>query len=285
MPPSICSLGTVRRYGRGEFVYQQGQLSSHFFILISGRVRIFISLPDGTERVLCYVEVGASFGESACFDGLPYFVTSVAVTPCQCRVVSRDAVLAAIAGDPMVALDLAQALSRKSRVLVMHLASDRMCAGDRVVLLLDQLVRACGVTQVQRQDRPRNPSADRGTDQGHRAEPRDYEPRALPAVRAGHRREGRLGHRRRRFCRASSAGCAGRCLNPAANCDLSDRSVDVAGWSPSVVCGQEHAALHHEPVGLWRCSESGQEPLERVELWSSSSVGRRSRRALFCRSR
>jgi CRP/FNR family cyclic AMP-dependent transcriptional regulator len=145
MPPSIGELGTLRRFGRGEFIYQQGQTSTHFFILVSGRVRIFLSLYDGTERVLCFAESGASFGESACFDGLPHFVTGMAVTPCQCRVVSRDAVLGAIAEDPTVALDLAQALSRKSRVLAMHLASDRMRAGDRVVLLLDQLVRAYGV--------------------------------------------------------------------------------------------------------------------------------------------
>ncbi len=145
MPPSIGELGTVRRFGRGEFIYQQGQPSTHFFILVSGRVRIFLSLNDGTERVLCFAEPGASFGESACFDGLPYFVTSTAMTRCECRVISRDTLLAAIARDPTVALDLAYALSRKSRVLAMHLATDRMCAGDRVILLLDQLVRAYGV--------------------------------------------------------------------------------------------------------------------------------------------
>src|SRR5258708_19539662 len=81
---ALAGLGRKQSFTRGEYVYQQGQVSSVFYQLLSGRVRVFISRPDGSQRLLGIVEPGATFGESSCFDRLPYYasphamVTSIA---------------------------------------------------------------------------------------------------------------------------------------------------------------------------------------------------------------
>lgn len=139
---TISALGVERAVVRGEYVYQQGALSAHFFELVSGRVRIFIPLPDGTERVLSMVEPGASFGESACFDGLPWYASAVAVAPSRVRVIGRDDVLREARNQPEVMLEIARRLARKQRLLSMHIAVAGMRARERVLLLLNYLLDA-----------------------------------------------------------------------------------------------------------------------------------------------
>ncbi|MBW0104153.1 Crp/Fnr family transcriptional regulator, partial [Pseudonocardia sp. KRD291] len=67
----MAELGSPRRYRTGDHVYRQGETSTFFHVVVSGRVRIYMHRPDGTERVLAYAEAGSSLGEAACFDGRP----------------------------------------------------------------------------------------------------------------------------------------------------------------------------------------------------------------------
>jgi CRP/FNR family transcriptional regulator, cyclic AMP receptor protein len=135
---------TVRLYPRGAVIYRQGESAAHFYQLLSGRVRIYIAMASGTERVLSYAEPGSTFGESACFDEKPYYTTAVAVRLSQVRVVARDAVLRAARDTPEVLGDIFRALVRKQRQLAMHVAADRLCARDRATLLLNSMVEVYG---------------------------------------------------------------------------------------------------------------------------------------------
>src|SRR2546430_2038750 len=135
---------TVAHYGRGCVIYHQGEPGANFYQLISGRVRIYIAMASGTERVLSYAEPGATFGESACFDEKPYYTTAVAVRQSEVRVIARDAVFRAARDSPEVLREVFRALVRKQRQLAMHVAAERLCARDRAVLLLNSLVEAYG---------------------------------------------------------------------------------------------------------------------------------------------
>jgi len=135
---------TVRLYHRGAVIYRQGESGAHFYQLLSGRVRIYIAMASGTERVLSYAEPGATFGESACFDEKPYYTTAVAVRQSEVRVIARDAVFRAARDSPEVLREVFRALVRKQRQLAMHVAAERLCARDRAILLLNSLVEAYG---------------------------------------------------------------------------------------------------------------------------------------------
>jgi CRP/FNR family transcriptional regulator, cyclic AMP receptor protein len=140
----IAALGEVRTYAAGEFVYRQGTASAFFYQIVTGRVRIFLTRADGTERVLSYAEPGASFGESTCFDGLPRYASSVAICPSRILAIPRDAVIEAGRRRPEVLLEIARRLSRKQRLLSMHIMTDGLPARGRVVVVLDQLLDAYG---------------------------------------------------------------------------------------------------------------------------------------------
>ena len=135
---------TVRVYPRGAVIYHQGESGAHFYQLLSGRVRIYIGMANGIERVLSYAEPGSTFGESACFDEKPYYTTAVAVQLSEVRVIAREAVLRAARDSPEVLREVFRALVRKQRQLAMHVAAERLCARDRAVLLLNSLVEAYG---------------------------------------------------------------------------------------------------------------------------------------------
>lgn len=141
----------VRSHARGSFVYQQGTAASNFYQLVRGRIRIYISMPNGSERVLSYAEPGSTFGESACFDELPYYTTSVAVRPSEVRVFSRDAMLSAARERPEILHELFRTLVRKQRMLATLIVAESLSGRDRAILLINYLVEAygerCGATE------------------------------------------------------------------------------------------------------------------------------------------
>lgn len=140
----IAALGTARRYRAGEHVYRQGEESSRFHVVVTGRVRIYLHRPDGTERVLAYAEPGSSIGEAACFDGRPRHLGSVATQPSEIVSVTRDALLDAARADPELLLEVTRRIAYKQRVLQLHVMIDGLPARERVTLLLGHLVEAYG---------------------------------------------------------------------------------------------------------------------------------------------
>ena len=141
---ALARLGHDRTIPRGALVYEQGQVSEVFYQLLQGRVRIFMARPDGSQRLLSVVEPGATFGESSCFDGLPYYASAQAMVTSVVRVFRGQEVLGAADVDPVVRLDIFRALVRKQRLLAVEAASVGLRSKDRVVMMLDHLVEAYG---------------------------------------------------------------------------------------------------------------------------------------------
>lgn len=140
----IAALGVSRRYRTGDHVYRQGETSTWFHVVISGRVRIYLHRPDGIERVLAYAEPGSSLGEAACFDGRPRHLGSIATQPSEVVAVSRDSLLEAAREDPQLLLEITRRIAYKQRVLQLHILIDGLPARERVTLLLGHLVEAYG---------------------------------------------------------------------------------------------------------------------------------------------
>ena len=62
----LCGhLASIRTYPKGVFIYQQGEISTRFYQLLSGRVRMLLGSPEGREHLLAIVEPGGLFGEAA----------------------------------------------------------------------------------------------------------------------------------------------------------------------------------------------------------------------------
>lgn len=66
-------------YKAGEYLFFEGDLDFHFFIVESGQVSIFTKTPDGRRIDIAHVQEGESFGEFALLDRKPRSATAQAL--------------------------------------------------------------------------------------------------------------------------------------------------------------------------------------------------------------
>ncbi len=63
----LAGVCRVREYKRAEILFEQGSPASGFYVIVSGKVKIYKLSPDGKERILHIVLPGNTFAEAAIF--------------------------------------------------------------------------------------------------------------------------------------------------------------------------------------------------------------------------
>ena len=74
-PKQHADLGAIasrKYYSRGEIFFSEGDEAEGFYIILSGRVKIFKLSPDGKEQIFHILETPEPFGEAAVFAGKHY---------------------------------------------------------------------------------------------------------------------------------------------------------------------------------------------------------------------
>ncbi len=59
--------GTLKKYRKDEIIYFQDDIAENFYLIKSGRVRVFLISPQGTELTIEILRKGNLFGESSYF--------------------------------------------------------------------------------------------------------------------------------------------------------------------------------------------------------------------------
>lgn len=76
----ISKLLKERRYNENQLFFKQGDKGDSLFIILSGRVKIYITDKFGRERVLAFLGDGEFFGDMAMLSGTPRSATAQATT-------------------------------------------------------------------------------------------------------------------------------------------------------------------------------------------------------------
>ena len=81
----IRCLGDARELhlAEGEFIARQGDAAHCFWILLSGEMRIYQTLPDGREQILYSAPAGTAMGELPLLSNTPYAYSVRATEPCE----------------------------------------------------------------------------------------------------------------------------------------------------------------------------------------------------------
>ena len=111
----LARMGRVQRFAPHTIVLIEGDFSDGVFVILKGRVKTFVSEPDGGEIVLTVLGPGECFGELT-LDGGPRAVSVITPENVCCSVISRAALRAAIAGDPECALWMIELLIARTRL-------------------------------------------------------------------------------------------------------------------------------------------------------------------------
>jgi CRP/FNR family transcriptional regulator len=86
----ISEVTTVRRFTRGDTIFEQGMPSDAFYTIASGRVKIFKMMPTGKDLILEVFGRGDPLGALAAYDGRPFPASAVALANTTCLVIPRQ---------------------------------------------------------------------------------------------------------------------------------------------------------------------------------------------------
>lgn len=112
----LASLGQVRSFPKHAVILTEGSAGDSFYVLMSGRVKVFLSDEKGREIVLGTCGPGDFLGEMA-LDGGPRSASVMCLEPCCFSVVTRDSLRGAIAADPDIALKLLSTVISRARLM------------------------------------------------------------------------------------------------------------------------------------------------------------------------
>lgn len=115
MVRELARRGTVRSIARNAVFITEGERGDSLYVILAGRVKVFVSDADAREMILDIHGPGDYVGEMA-LDGRPRSASVMALEPTTVSVLTREALRAAIAENPDVAMNLIGTLIERARI-------------------------------------------------------------------------------------------------------------------------------------------------------------------------
>ena len=114
----LQAISTPRRYPKGTLIFSEGEEAEGFFVLFSGRVKVYKLSPDGKEQILHIISPGETFAEAALFAGSTYPAFAESLTETRVLFFSKEGVLNHIRKNPQISLNMIAGLSQWLRKFV-----------------------------------------------------------------------------------------------------------------------------------------------------------------------
>ncbi|WP_293786128.1 Crp/Fnr family transcriptional regulator [uncultured Aeromicrobium sp.] len=100
---------------RGEILFNEGDEGDKLYVVISGKIKLGRTSPDGRENLLAILGPGQMFGELSFFDPGPRSATATAVTDASLKSLGHDALSPVLNNHPDVAKALLNQLAGRLR--------------------------------------------------------------------------------------------------------------------------------------------------------------------------
>lgn len=117
-----AGLGRRIRKPKDAVVYEQGEISTLFYFVLSGQLKVSILRAGGEETILEFMGYGALCGEGAAFDGLPRFSGATVWRDAELIEFDATKLREPFRERPDLALSLLRITALKQRVLATKLA-------------------------------------------------------------------------------------------------------------------------------------------------------------------
>lgn len=112
---TVAQIASLQHYQAGETIFWQGDPPKGFFLVRSGKVKVFKVSATGKEQILQFFESGENFAEVPAFDGEPFPASAAAVENCQLVFFARRAFLELLEAEPSLAINLLAIFARHLR--------------------------------------------------------------------------------------------------------------------------------------------------------------------------
>lgn len=111
----ISSIISEEEFGQGSIIFSEGDETRGFYVLLSGRVKIFKLSPDGKEQILHIIEPGEPFAEIALFAGSHYPAHAETLIKSRTILFPRAGFQKLIGNDPDLAMNMLGILTQRLR--------------------------------------------------------------------------------------------------------------------------------------------------------------------------
>ena len=113
---ALIALGTVRMFPKNYVLVQEGDKSDQLYVVMSGRLKVFLADADGKELIIDTLGPRHFFGEMA-LDGEPRSASVITLEPSSLCVLQREQFKQFLTEKPEAALALIFALIKRARAL------------------------------------------------------------------------------------------------------------------------------------------------------------------------
>ncbi len=110
-----------RTFHKGEFIFSQGDKSEGFYIVVTGRVKIFQTSSEGKEHTMRFVGPGEPFGQVAVFAGRAFPASAQVITESFLLFLPRSEFVRLITKNSSLALNMLSVLSMRLREFTVHI--------------------------------------------------------------------------------------------------------------------------------------------------------------------
>jgi len=111
----IASIVVNKHYQRGQTIFSEGDDGNGFYVVASGRVKVFKLSHEGKEQILHILGTGEPFGEVPVFAGEHFPAHAEAMEETRVFFFPRSAFVELIKKNPSLALNMLAMLSRRLR--------------------------------------------------------------------------------------------------------------------------------------------------------------------------
>lgn len=111
----LRAIALDKKFGRGEPVFWEGDAGAGFYIVITGKVKIYKVSAEGKEQILHIYGPGQPFGEVPVFTGEHFPANAQAVEKSQLLFFPRQEFVDLITGSPSLTLNMLALLSMRLR--------------------------------------------------------------------------------------------------------------------------------------------------------------------------
>jgi len=115
--------GSIKTYRKNTIVINEGDETDSLYLILSGRVKVFLSSEDGREAVLNHQGPGEYFGEMSLIDRQPRAASVMTVEPARLMIISRGDFMRCLASNPEIALNLIEPMTSRIRMLAQNVSN------------------------------------------------------------------------------------------------------------------------------------------------------------------
>lgn len=126
-------IGTLQYYKKNEIIYLQDDEAQNFYLLKSGRVKLFFSSINGNELILKILHPNNIFGDASYFSKTPRVTSASAVTDTELIAVDFNHLLPYLTSQPNLIAELLDIMSQTIRFFSIQVYSMAFLSADKKV--------------------------------------------------------------------------------------------------------------------------------------------------------